>query len=641
MQIFEVFGNILIPALSGLFLFILFLYFLLIEESRSSSTRYFTIFLISFCIYLFGRPIQILSGPHPVPLIINNIRSLIFSALTIPMVILADFSQPEKDQKSRFRPLIFAGIVLGLIYTLFNILSTPGSTVIFNIGSYNVYDCYTPRRTAPFYGREVTIAVYMTLAAILFTDSISKIYRVRAFKEKGDTNRKRVYLYNIGKLIFALTFFWGSLVHQWSIYYIGSLVSVCFLGYGVVLDIRENRNRMHKVVAYIKEDLIQDFSIDIHMHQRVSEMLDLLKISKDINTFIILKQPSDQTDRNYGIEEINETLIKETSVLMDKILGKNRSILMSMSTDMLGLCLYVPSDLETSRTETIRICETLKESLSILSNFNMGIGRSYTGLKELKSSYHEAMTAVEYASSIEGGQVIHISDIQDEESRREYPLKEKHAFLAAIRIGDQQKAIEQLHQLMSRLHYGSKTENLLKVRIYELLGTMVEAAIDGGGDVDDLLKLSKKLFAESMLIRGQVQTEEWLKSRTEEIIGIVSHSHSSRSQNIILKAKTYIEKHYAEAISVKDVAEEVCISESYFKSVFKKISGYSYSEYLTNIRIDHAKKLLDTTDKSITEIALDVGYQTPNSFSSLFKRETGKTPTQYKNRQKIDPKSLK
>ena len=638
MPLLEIFGNILIPTLSGIILFIYFLYFAFIEESKTNSIRYFTVFLISFSVFLFGRPVQILSGGHPAPVIINNIRSFIFSTLTIPMVILADFSSPAKDRRFLFRPLISAGILIGVIYSFFNTITTTGSEVIFTIGHFNVYDSVTPSRVGPYYGREVTIAIYLILATILFLDSIAKIQRVGGYSANGGVNLKKVYLYNIGKMIFAFTFFFGALVHQWWIYYVGALVSVSFLGSGIALEIRENRARMQKVVAYIREDLIQDLSLDVQIHQQVSDMLKLLQIPEDINTFIVLKE----NPKGIGPEKpgLSDTVIKDATLLLDRILGSNHYILMPMGTDMLGICLPVNTDTDVCRSETIRICETLKSSMVIFRDFDFGIGRSYKGLEDLKRSYHEAVTAVEYAGRMEGGQVVHITDIHDEEPRREYPLKEKNAFLAAIRMGDGGKAQEQLKKLMALLFsYGNETDKLQKVRTYELLGTMVESAIAGGGDVDELLDLSEKLFSEQAMIRSTSQLAEWLKSRTDEIILIVSRSYSNRSKNLVIKAKEYINSHFAEAISVKDVAEAVCISESYFKSIFKKSSGYSYSEYLTSVRIDEAKNLLNTTEKSVTEIALDVGYQTPNSFSSLFKRETGLTPTQWKNFQKKSPKN--
>ena len=626
----EILGNLISPFLSGLFLFIFSLYFLLIEGSGSSSKKYFTVFLVSFCIYLFGRPVQILSGAHPIPLIINNFRSLLFSAVTIPMVMLADFSRPEQEQKIHTRLLYSLGVILGLVYCLFNTLGSRGSSTIFSIGSLNIQDTVTPQMTAPYYGREVTVGVYLILALMLIFDSVSKIKRVGHYRGNKNISMRKVYLYNTGKLIFGLSFFLGSILQQWSIYYVGSLISVSFLGSGIILDIKESRHRMQKVVSYIREDLIQDFSLDVHMHQQVSEMLELLNIPSDINTFTIFKaQSGGMLDSSSG-KLSDDSTIKEISYLLDKIVGQNNFILMSIGTDMLGLCLSVSP--ENSRTEMINITEKVKASIGVLNDVNVGIGRSYSGLTDLKNSYHEAINAVEYASSIKGGQVIHISDIQDEESRSEYPKKEKDAFLAAIRIADRDRAEEQLRQYINGLQqYGDETENLLRVRVYELLGSMIESAISGGGELDALLALSKTLFEEITLIRSRAQIEEWLVSRSSEIIELVGRSHSDRSSTLVRKAKEYMDMHYAEAISVKDVADAVCISESYFKSVFKKGSGYSYSEYLSHVRIEQAKHLLLTTENPVTEIAYDVGYHTPNSFSALFKKHTGMTATQYKN----------
>lgn len=561
------------------------------------------------------------------PLIINNIRSLIFSTITIPMVILADFSRDrERHHAARILKLIIPGFLLGTVYCIFNTLSTTGSEIIFTIGSFPVYDSTTPNLNAPFYGREVTNAVYLILAVVLFIDSLRQIKRAKVLCEM-------IYIYNAGKLVFALTFFTGSLLHQWWIYYTFALVSVILLGKGMMVDIQVKKRKMDKIISYIREDLIQDISIDLHAHQQVSELLKLLEIPADINTFIIVKKTQPEikvTEDENGAKD--NLVIKEISNILNRILGKNQFILIPLGTDMTGICLSVPADLDSGRAETIRICEYLRMSIPLLKDFDFGIGRSYSGLENLNKSYHEAINVVEYGKSIGGGQVIHIMDLQDETIRIEYPLKERNAFLAAVRMGDCVKAHEMLKTLLEQLSvYSIKNEKLLKVRVYELLGAMIEAAITGGGDIVKLLELSEKLFSEALIIRGSSHLAEWLKPRTDEIIDIVTCSHTNRTKNIVRKAKDYINGHFAESISVKDVADAVCISESYFKSIFKKCSGYSYSEYLTNTRIDQAKKLLNTTEKSVTEIAFDVGFQTSNSFSALFKRETGCTPTQFKN----------
>lgn len=631
MPFVEVYGNIVIPILSAVLLFIYFLYFTFIDDSRSASARFFRIFLISFCVFLVGRPIQILSGPHPIPLIINNVRSFIFAAVTIPMIMLADFSRPDAPTRSRFWLLIITGSFLGGVYWVFNTLTTTGSQTVFYLGSIPVVDSVTPRQAAPYYGREVTVAVYIAIAILLFLDSVVKIRRVAKHRPGTGINLPRVYLFNSGKLIFALTFFLGSILHQWWIYYVGSLFSVFILGYAVALDIRDGKQRMQRVTAFIKEDLIQDLSTDAQIHNQVADLLTVLQIPKEINTFVVLQESVAERVPKAPRNDLDQGMTKEISSYLEKELGANQFILIPIGTDRVGICLAVHPGDDFGRLKTTVLCENLKHDFDRNRDFNIGIGRSYSGIDDLRKSYQEAFTAIDYVSRIEGGQVVHISDIQDGEARIRYPLKEKAAFLSAIRMGDRDIALSQLDELSVRLFtYGTDRDRLARIRIYELLGAMIESAISGGGDVDELLELSERYYNESAIIRSHALLSEWLRSLTEEIIDVVTRSHSNRYDGIVRKAMRFIDEHFAENISVKDVADEVCVSESYFKSIFKKGSGYSYSEYLTRVRMEKAKELLHTTEKSVMEIALDIGFQTPNSFSSLFRREVGMSPTQYK-----------
>lgn len=636
MPFVEVYGNIVIPIFSAVLLFIYFLYFTFIDDSKSDSSRYFRIFLISFCVFLIGRPIQILSGPHPIPLIINNFRSFVFAAVTIPMIMLADFSRPENPSKTRILVLIVTGSVLGAVYWIFNTVTTTGSETIFYLGSVPVIDSVTPKRAPPFYGREVTISVYLAIATLLFGDSVAKIRRAAHHPPGVGIDLTRVYLFNAGKLVFALTFFLGSILQEWWIYYVGSLVSVIALGYAVALDIRDGKRRMKRVSAFIKEDLIQDLSTDAQVHNHVMDLLKVLNIPIDINTFVVLQKSSPGRERTTAGNDRDDSLTKELSSYLEKRLGINQFILIPIGTDRIGICLSVRPDEDYGRSKTIVLCEDLKRDLGRDTDFDFGIGRSYTGIDDLKKSYQEAFTAIEHAGRMDDGQVVHICDIEVGEARIQYPLKEKAAFLTAIRMGDRDIAVAQLQELARRLFaYGTNRDRLARVRIYELLGAMIESAISGGGDVDELLELSERHYNESAIIRSHALLTEWLRSLTEEIVDVVIRSHSNRYDSIVRKAMRFIDEHFAENISVKDVADEVCVSESYFKSIFKRGSGYSYSEYLTRVRMEKAKELLHTTEKSVTEIALDIGFHTPTSFSSLFRREVGMSPSQYKNKREF------
>ena len=171
---------------------------------------------------------------------------------------------------------------------------------------------------------------------------------------------------------------------------------------------------------------------------------------------------------------------------------------------------------------------------------------------------------------------------------------------------------------------------VLKVRMYELIGALINSAIAGGGDDDKLHELDIGYFNDINNFRDIEKTKLWLEKVTLEIVNIVLKAHNNRSKSIINRAKAYIEENFYKPLTVKEVAREVFISPSYFLHLFKEKSGYTFTDYLTNVRLQKAKELLIKTENSITDIAYEAGFSNSNYFSSVFKNIEGITPSEYK-----------
>lgn len=92
----------------------------------------------------------------------------------------------------------------------------------------------------------------------------------------------------------------------------------------------------------------------------------------------------------------------------------------------------------------------------------------------------------------------------------------------------------------------------------------------------------------------------------------------------------YVEKHYAEKISVGEMAKLAKYAQTYFCHQFKRATGYSFYRYLTRYRIQVACNLLDASEKSIGEVAVATGFSTHTLFCRAFKECIGCTPVQYR-----------
>ena len=112
----------------------------------------------------------------------------------------------------------------------------------------------------------------------------------------------------------------------------------------------------------------------------------------------------------------------------------------------------------------------------------------------------------------------------------------------------------------------------------------------------------------------------------------VFNVHKGHGDQEILRAQEVIESHFADAISMKDLARRVGISTRHFIRRFKKATDETPLSYLQQIRIEKAKDYLETTLETVNEITQVIGYENSSSFRKLFKEATGLSPSEYRSR---------
>lgn len=108
------------------------------------------------------------------------------------------------------------------------------------------------------------------------------------------------------------------------------------------------------------------------------------------------------------------------------------------------------------------------------------------------------------------------------------------------------------------------------------------------------------------------------------------HAADVPEERTITGITRYLQNHLSEEISLNILSDEFHLNAQYISQLFKNEIGVNFLSYLTNIRMEHAKKLLISTDLSIGEISEQSGYGDYRVFTKAFKKSTGSTPSQYR-----------
>ena len=173
------------------------------------------------------------------------------------------------------------------------------------------------------------------------------------------------------------------------------------------------------------------------------------------------------------------------------------------------------------------------------------------------------------------------------------------------------------------------SENMVKPRL-NLIGRL---QIEAETILNDVLReyQQKKpgyvLLIKSLLLRLLVMVG---REFTTNLEGSETRPIYDRHREAILTAIKYIDEHYAEDLTVEEVAKVSALSFSYFSHLFKCVTLKTFTEYLNGLRISKALQLLKETDKKVLDISYEIGFNSVNHFNRVFKQRIGISPLSYR-----------
>lgn len=274
------------------------------------------------------------------------------------------------------------------------------------------------------------------------------------------------------------------------------------------------------------------------------------------------------------------------------------------------------------------IAMNMKQYLNVEAT--IGLSTLGQGMLKLPKLMEEADTAADWNKVHPGQHVFYYHDIAMQDNLSIVMWMGKvNEFVQQMKTAIQTSTHADPQDLLDQLRMIEPSPEVLNsycgMLIYRIYGLLVEHGQGSGASLYDFDpdRVFQSLSGQQKLDRLYLYIKD-----SESFLQEVS---KKRDQNVVSKIMSCIQKNYRNpALKIQDISEEVHFSAAHLSYIFKRDMKMNLWDYVTELRMEEAKRLMSTTDKKRYEIAYAVGYESPEHFSRMFKRVLGLTPAEFR-----------
>jgi len=253
-------------------------------------------------------------------------------------------------------------------------------------------------------------------------------------------------------------------------------------------------------------------------------------------------------------------------------------------------------------------------------------------LQQIKHSCDEAEYALSFQGIVAGQQLLTYGEVKHRKGGRVLFSQQEEAQLTAIFQEGEQAGLDAWieHVWAQQLKHPETTLDSLRAFLHSIQITAhrwVERMLHASGAGDSSVQLASIASASGRT--GDDMRADFVRYLTD-LMKIYREGMGQEGISYIKRAIAYIQDSLDKDLTLQQVAKHVYLNPNHFSEVFKRETGQTYIEFVTQARVEKAKRLLDESSAKISEIAGNVGYTDIKYFSQLFKRHTGFTPTEYR-----------
>jgi two-component system, response regulator YesN len=405
------------------------------------------------------------------------------------------------------------------------------------------------------------------------------------------------------------------------------------------LEVDSLREKLASNLPLLQERFFGDLLSGKVTGLEITKKLEELKIGDSGNYFAVLiaqiddyylvTQDLDDQQRN-RFDQSFDLMIKDGGLSEKTIFvleGKAGERIIAVATD------YDPQDLEKA---VVELCEAIHRKTGLMGeNFTVTVAIGTIGdtLGFLAKSYQEALEALNYKYILGKNRDIYFKDLHSVPKKEFYDINYNESeLISAIKMADKKLVRERLRALTGEIHAeGDKSYLYMQIMVSSIYRQALKLLHEVGGAAEEVFNNPLEVYNRILAFQTAGDMIGELSNVLLSIIDYIDIKRSGKFDQVIEKSKEFISQNYVrDDLSLADVAKYVNMSICYFSFIFKQEMGLTFIDYLTGKRIEKAKELLTASGYKSYEISYLVGYNNPTYFSTIFKKHTGVSPTEYR-----------
>ena len=277
-----------------------------------------------------------------------------------------------------------------------------------------------------------------------------------------------------------------------------------------------------------------------------------------------------------------------------------------------------------------RICKMAKRVCK--ARVTAGIGHICNRPEQLSVSYQGAKNAISYRVLYGTTRAINIAET-DPQERGDIPWEGPYIreIIKRIKMGESDALKTEIRRFASQISGKRMSLQKYRILIMELLTEIFRLGANNQINLDLIFGENSDVYAQAMQLESPEALGSWLEDRCIRMQLQLLEERRDTTKSFVARAIEYVKEHYGDQdLSIETICRFLNVSAAHFSTVFKKETGKTFINYLTDYRMREAVNLLLTENEKTYIIAQKVGYVDPNYFSYVFKKQFGMSPSKYK-----------